>query len=132
MKDQSSAVTEIAGAMTRAGRKPAPPIGVLQEVYALDSLPKDVGGHPSSESRSAISSPMGFDPNRGRSSSRARPAAGDPSPSRRLLTSVLRADPKAEAYYLGNARSSLATAKIFKVAETSIEKVEALARKLTP
>ncbi len=131
VKDQAKAIVEIGEAMTRAGRKPAQPVGILQEVYPLESLAKDVDGLPVVGISEENLMPISFDP------SGAFVLAGPPGSGRSialeaLAASVMRADPKAELYYLGNARSTLGADRIFKAAETSIEKVEALARKLAP
>jgi len=131
VKDQAVAIAEIGEAMVRAGRKPAQPIGILQEVYPLDALPADIDGLPVVGISERDLAPMGFDPT-GTFIIAGPPGSGRSIALEALAASVLRADPKAEVYYLGNARSPLATASMFKAAETSIEKVEALARKLTP
>ena len=131
VKDQAIAIREIGEAMVRAGRKKAAPIGILEEVYALESLPADVGGLPVVGISERDLTAVGYEPT-GTFILAGPPGSGRSIALESLAASMRRADPKAELYYLGNARSSLASASMFKAAETSIDKVEALARKLAP
>ncbi len=131
VKDQAKAIEAIGEAMTRAGRKPANPIGILQEVYALDSLPTEVEGEPVVGISERDLEPVGFDPT-GTFVLSGAPGSGRSIALAALAGSVKRFDAKAEMYYLGNSRSALASSKLFKEAATTVEKVQALAAKLTP
>ncbi|HEX3679601.1 MAG TPA: FtsK/SpoIIIE domain-containing protein, partial [Galbitalea sp.] len=106
--DQAKATAALGDAMRRAGRTDVPPIGTLPRQYEQDTLPAGLDGNPVLGISESDLGPVSFEPV-GVFLLAGPPASGRTVGLRGLTRSVTRAFPKARAYYLGMARSSLPT-----------------------
>lgn len=129
VSDQSAATTRLAEAMVRAGAQETPPIGSLPKEFAIETLPPSHDGAPVLGVSDLDLGPFGFEP-AGTLLVAGPPASGRSTTLAALAASVLRFDPHARLYYLGNARSALGRASHWTDAATTPETAAALAKDL--
>ncbi|MGN6426705.1 MAG: FtsK/SpoIIIE domain-containing protein [Leifsonia sp.] len=110
--DQSEAVRRLAEAMERAGIRPAPAIGSLPKEVPLASLPVAHGDSPVLGLSDVDLGPYGFEPS-GTMLVAGPPASGRTTALATLASSLARFDPQARLYYLGSARSPLASSPLW-------------------
>lgn len=110
--DQSEAVRRLAEAMQRAGVLPAPAIGSLPKEVALATLPAIHGETPVLGVSDIDLGPYGFEPS-GTMLVAGPPASGRSTALASLAASLARFDPETRLYYLGSARSPLASSGLW-------------------
>jgi S-DNA-T family DNA segregation ATPase FtsK/SpoIIIE len=128
--DQAAALTELAAAIERAGRAPAPAIRALPAEIAESSLPDAAGGLPVLGVADDDLAPLGFEPS-GVLLVAGPPGSGRSNALQVLARSVARADPAAELHYLGNRRSTARRAVEWTTSAVSVDEVAASARELS-
>ncbi|GAA1440188.1 FtsK/SpoIIIE domain-containing protein [Leifsonia poae] len=129
VSDQSAATTRLAEAMVRAGVPSAPPIGALPKELQFSGLPTSHDGAPVLGVSDLDLGPFGFEPS-GTLLVAGPPASGRTSTLAALAASVTRFDPETRLYYMGNARSPLASAAHWTDTATTPDEAAALARDL--
>jgi len=129
VSEQATATRALADAMTRAGVRPAIPIGSLPKEYAITDLPSTVGQQPVLGVSDIDLGPLGFDPI-GTFLIGGPPSSGRSNAVYALAESMRRFDPDARLYYLGNARSPLSQALPWTQSATSVDEIAALAKNL--
>jgi S-DNA-T family DNA segregation ATPase FtsK/SpoIIIE len=129
VSEQSAATARLAEAMVRAGVPAAPPIGALPKEFTQLELPATHEGEPVLGVSDIDLGPFGFEPS-GTLLVAGPPASGRTSTLAALAASVARFDPETRLYYLGNARSPLASAAHWTDKATTPEAAAALARDL--
>ncbi|MET0991026.1 MAG: FtsK/SpoIIIE domain-containing protein [Lacisediminihabitans sp.] len=129
VSEQATATRALADAMTRAGVRPAIPIGSLPKEYATTELPHRVGELPALGVSDIDLGPLGFDPT-GTFLVAGPPSSGRSNAVHALAESTRRFDPDARLYYLGNARSPLSQAVPWTQSATSVDEIAALAKNL--
>jgi len=127
--EQSAALAQLGEAMRRAGVTQAPGIGSLPIEYTAGELPTAVAGQPVLGLSDIDLGPAPFDPT-GVVLLAGPPASGRTSALHWLAQSVVRSDPEARLYYLGNSRSPLVTALNWTESATTADQVAALAKDL--
>jgi len=124
--EQSRATTALGEAIRRTGRRAAPPIGSLPREYPAERLPATVAGLPALGISDVDLEPIGFEPS-GVLLLGGPPASGRSNALRWIASSVAKAGP-VTAYYLGGARSALASDPGWAASATKPEEVAELAR----
>jgi S-DNA-T family DNA segregation ATPase FtsK/SpoIIIE len=127
--EQSRATVALGEAIARTGRAPAPVIGSLPKEYAAKTLPKSVGGKPVLGLSDLDLGPVGFDP-AGVFLLGGQAASGRTNALRWLVESTRLTSPT-RTFYIGNARSDLATAEGWEGVALTLEEVGEMARTLT-
>jgi S-DNA-T family DNA segregation ATPase FtsK/SpoIIIE len=110
--DQSDAVRRLAEAMMRANVSPAPAIGSLPKEVALSALPDAHADAPVLGVSDIDLGPYGFEPS-GTFLVAGPPASGRSTALASLAASLARFDPETRLYYLGSARSPLASSPLW-------------------
>jgi S-DNA-T family DNA segregation ATPase FtsK/SpoIIIE len=103
---QTDAISRLAEAMTRSGRRPAPPVARLEEHIPLSGLPVECSGLPTIGVEASSLSPIGFVPE-GVFLISGPPQSGRTQTVRALVESLRRRDSEACFYFMGSPRSLL-------------------------
>ncbi|HWR86563.1 MAG TPA: FtsK/SpoIIIE domain-containing protein [Rhodoglobus sp.] len=127
--EQSKATAALGEAITRTGRKPAPPVGALPREYGPSSLPPALSGQPVLGLSDVDLGPIGFDPV-GAFLLGGPPASGRSNALAWLVASVERSG-ATRSFYLGNPRSPLASRSGWAGTATKVDEVADLARTIT-
>ena len=130
VSDQSLAIKQLAGAMSRAGSGTAPPIGAMPKEYSATELPASRDGNPVLGFADDTLGPVGFDPS-GVFLLAGPPASGRTNALIVLQRSLLRFDPEIRTYYIGNARSPFAALATWSSRATTVEEAVSLAKDLS-
>ena len=128
--EQSRALVALGEAMTRAGRAPATPVGVLATEIPAESLPAEIGGLPVLGVSDDTLEPVSFEPS-GAFLLAGPPASGRTNALLALVGAVEAADPKAKKYYVGNSRSNVGVGKRWEASARTLEDAVDLAKELT-
>ncbi len=129
VSDQSDAVRRLAEAMERAGIRRAPEIGSLPKEVLLEALPPAHDGAPVLGVSDVDLGPFGFEPS-GTLLLAGPPASGRSTALAALSASVARFDPEARLYYIGSARSPLASSPLWAATATTPADAAELAKDL--